>query len=91
MLLGCGSKDLQNFLDLLLEVVDFNFYIKFIFLDCCFVCYGFDVNVRKGELRLDEKVFVFSLFDSLKDYYVIKFGDLEKSELYQRIIFDDQE
>ncbi len=91
MLSGCGSKDLQNFSDSLPEVVDFNFHIKPILSDRCFACHGPDANARKGELRLDEKAFAFSLLDSLKDHYVIKPGDLEKSELYQRIILDDQE
>ena len=88
---GCGSNDLQNFSDTLPEVVDFNFHIKPILSDRCFACHGPDVNARKGELRLDEKAFAFNLLDSLKDHYVIKSGDLEKSELFQRIISEEEE
>lgn len=88
---GCGSNEQQNFSETLPELVDFNFHIKPILSDRCFACHGPDVNARKGDVRLDEESFAFNLLDSLKSYYVIKPGDLRKSELFQRIINDDEE
>lgn len=88
---GCSGNKNQNFPETLPKVVDFNFHIKPILSDRCFACHGPDDNAREGEVRLDEKDFAYKLLDSLKERYVIKPGDLKKSELYQRIINEDKE
>jgi len=91
ILSGCGSNEHRDFSTKLPEFVDFNFHIKPILSDRCFACHGPDVNARKGEVRLDQEAFAFKQLDSLEDTYVIKPGDLDKSELYQRIINEEDE
>lgn len=89
ILSACGSNEQGDISVKLPEIVDFNFHIKPILSDRCFACHGPDVNAREADLRLDDKAFAFNQLDSQKDHYVIKPGDLKKSELYQRIINED--
>jgi len=91
VLLGCGSREEVKYVGNLPEKIDFNFHIKPILSDRCFACHGPDATARKGEVRLDDEVFAFNLLDSLKGNYVIKPGDLDRSELFQRIITTDVE
>ena len=91
ILASCGDSEQQEFSKELPKVIDFNYHIKPILSDRCFACHGPDLNSRKADLRLDEKDFAYSLLDSLEYHYVIKPGNLEKSELYQRIINTDLE
>ena len=73
------------------EVVDFNFHIKPILSDRCFACHGPDDKARKADLRLDAKEFAYAQLDSIEETFVVKPGDLKKSELYQRIVNQDDE
>lgn len=91
ILLGCGSQQEVKYVGNLPEKIDFNFHIKPILSDRCFACHGPDAAARKGEVRLDDEAFAFNLLDSLKGNYVIKPGDLDRSELFQRIITTDVE
>ena len=88
---GCNSHEQQDLSQVLPEVIDFNFHIKPILSDRCFACHGPDVKARKADLRLDDEHFAYSLLDSLKGNYIIRPGDLDKSELYQRIINQNDE
>lgn len=91
MLSACGQQEQGDIAAKLPEKVDFNFHIKPILSDRCFACHGPDVNAREADLRLDEEAFAFSQLEHQKGTYVIKPGDLKKSELYQRTIHEDAE
>ncbi len=64
--------------------VDFSRDIRPILSDTCFKCHGPDEHERKSGLRLDTQEAVFDEFE------VVVPGDLDASELYQRIVSDDQ-
>jgi hypothetical protein len=64
--------------------VDFNRDIRPILSDTCFKCHGPDAESRAADLRLDNKQDVFDVAS------VVVPGDLDASELYQRIISDDK-
>ena len=93
VLSGCNRNQQLDFQQALPEVIDFNFHIKPILSDRCFACHGPDDKARKADLRLDEEAFAFKVLDSLQDIHTIKRGDLEKSELFQRVVSenDDQQ
>ena len=65
------------------QKIDFNRDIRPILSDTCFKCHGPDAETREAELRLDSKDDVF------EHSKVVVPGDLENSELYQRIISKD--
>ena len=65
------------------QKIDFNRDIRPILSDTCFKCHGPDAETREAELRLDSKEDVF------EHSKVVTPGDLENSELYQRIISKD--
>jgi hypothetical protein len=88
---GCNNHEQQDPSQILPEVIDFNFHIKPILSDRCFACHGPDVKARKADLRLDDEHFAYRPLDSLKGIYIIRPGDLDKSELYQRIINQNDE
>jgi hypothetical protein len=92
LIAGCSQSETQNFSQPFPEVIDFNFHVKPILSDRCYACHGPDENARKAEFRLDEEAFAFKLLDSLTDVHTIKRGDLEKSELYTRLVstYDEQ-
>ncbi|MEL6866079.1 MAG: DUF1549 domain-containing protein, partial [Bacteroidota bacterium] len=75
------------------EKVDFNFHIKPILSDRCFACHGPDENARQGNLRLDIPEAAFADMDSSfwSSHYAIRPGNLQKSEVYQRLYTDDPE
>lgn len=91
ILIACTSNRQQSFSETLPESIDFNFHIKPILSDRCFSCHGPDVKARKGDIRLDQEAYAFNLLDSVKGTYIIKPGDVEKSELFQRIKNEDKE
>ena len=69
------------------DQVDFNYHIKPLLSDRCYACHGPDEKARKAKLRLDVKDGAFKALD--KGMFVIKPGDLAKSEVYRRITTDD--
>ncbi|MEM1135482.1 MAG: DUF1553 domain-containing protein [Bacteroidota bacterium] len=72
------------------EKISFNFHVKPILSDKCFACHGPDNNSRKAGLRLDTEEGAFAALEENEGFAVIA-GDLEKSEVYHRIISDDPE
>lgn len=71
--------------------VDFNFQVRPLLSDRCFKCHGPDEKARKKKLRLDQRDGMFKPLDD--DYFVVKPGDTNHSELVRRITttnLDDQ-
>jgi hypothetical protein len=62
--------------------IDYNFQIRPLLADRCFVCHGPDEKKRKADLRLD-------LAESVRAVGVIVPGKPEASEVYQRITATD--
>jgi hypothetical protein len=73
------------------EKVDFNQQIRPILSDRCFHCHGPDEHDRKGKLRLDMAEGPDGAYRERKGSIGIKPGDLEKSEVWYRIITDDED
>ncbi|MGB8169338.1 MAG: DUF1553 domain-containing protein [Chthoniobacteraceae bacterium] len=69
--------------------VRFNRDVRPIFADKCFACHGFDAKKRKGDLRLD--TWEGATRESDEGLRAIVPGDLEKSEVWQRILSTDKD
>jgi hypothetical protein len=67
--------------------IDFDREIRPILSDKCFACHGPDPKPRKANLRLDTREGTFAVAESGAQPVVP--GNLDDSELYQRIISDD--
>ncbi len=91
LLIGCGVDKPKEVLlaeSQLPEVIDFNYHIKPILSDRCFVCHGPDKQNQKADLRLD---IADSAYAALKsgNGFAIKAGNLGKSEVYHRMVATD--
>ena len=73
------------------ETVNFNRDIRPVLSDRCFHCHGPDANDRKGKLRLDVADGPHSPFRKGGDTVSLVPGSLEKSELWYRIVTDDED
>ena len=73
------------------EEIDFNQHIRPILSDRCFACHGPDANERKGDLRLDIPDGPEGAYRSKDDFIGIKPGSLDDSEVWYRIITDDED
>ena len=71
--------------------INFNRDVRPILSDRCFACHGFDSHDRKGHLRLDVAEGEDGAYRTRKGWTGIAPGDLEKSEVWLRIISDDEE
>ena len=65
------------------EPLTFNTHVRPILADNCFACHGVDAAHRKGKLRLDTPE---GAYAERNDIRAIVPGNVEKSELWQRII-----
>ena len=63
---------------------DYNFSVRPILAQHCFRCHGQDAKQRKGKLRLDRR-------ESAIEAGAINPGNLEKSELWERITTHDED
>lgn len=70
------------------EKISFNRDIRPVLSDTCFACHGFDAKKREADLRLDNPE---GAFADLGGYAAIVPGDLESSEVWQRILSDDED
>ena len=71
------------------QKVDFNYHIKPILSDRCFACHGPDENTMEAGLRFDiEEKALAKLESGLR---AIVPGNLNKSEMYHRILTEDAE
>ncbi|MFW5762513.1 MAG: DUF1549 domain-containing protein, partial [Cyclobacteriaceae bacterium] len=73
------------------EEIDFNLHVKPILSDRCFACHGPDANKREADLRLDTEEGAFAALGENKNRFAIKAGNLQKSEMFHRIISEDQD
>jgi hypothetical protein len=67
--------------------LDFNRDIRPILAENCFSCHGFDETSRKADLRLDVAEAAYEDRDGI---VAVKPGSLDESEVWQRIISDDE-
>jgi mono/diheme cytochrome c family protein len=70
------------------EKVDFNRDIRPILSDNCFACHGPDKAKRKADLRLDTKE---GLFGEIDDNFPIVAGKPDKSEVFLRLVSEDED
>jgi len=70
-------------------IIDFNFHVKPILSDKCFICHGPDMATQKAELRLDTEEGAYQMLGEGKDHAAIVPGNLKKSHAYLRMISDD--
>ncbi|MCL4177153.1 MAG: DUF1553 domain-containing protein [Verrucomicrobia bacterium] len=73
-----------------LPPVSFNHQIRPLLSDRCFSCHGPDERARKGKLRLDTAEDVRAPRGARGDRWVLVPGDPEQSELYLRIVSEDE-
>lgn len=85
---GCGSGGKESEVDLP-EVVDFNFHIKPILVQKCYLCHGPDPSSREADLRLDIFDGATARLESGKQAIVP--GKPGKSYLLERITHHDSE
>lgn len=86
-LLGISCDRSQQFSEPLPKVVDFNFHVKPILVQNCYLCHGPDPSSRKAELRLDTYE---GATAALKEGgHAIVPGKTSKSNLVQRIYNED--
>lgn len=71
------------------ETISFNFDVKPILSDKCFLCHGPDAGTREAGLRLDTEEGAFAALGELKDHYAIVPGKKEESKLIFRIFNED--
>ena len=69
--------------------LDFNMDVKPILSDKCFLCHGPDEAKREADLRLDEPSGAFAKLVNNPDRFAIKPGNLQRSEVYHRIMSND--
>tara|TARA_R100000935_G_C2842085_1_gene172109 strand:- start:1706 stop:4681 length:2976 start_codon:yes stop_codon:yes gene_type:complete len=85
--LGISCDRSQQFSEPLPKVVDFNFHVKPILVQNCYLCHGPDPSSRKAELRLDTYE---GATAALKEGgHAIVPGKTSKSNLVQRIYNED--
>lgn len=71
------------------DVISFNFHVKPILSDNCFLCHGPDAGTREAGLRFDTKEGAFAALGELKDHYAIVPGNTEESKLVYRVTNKD--
>ena len=72
------------------DKIDFTFHVKPILSDRCFKCHGPDKNAIEGGLSLNTAEDAYMALGKKKDHYAIVPGDVEKSELVNRIYTTDE-
>ncbi len=73
------------------DVISFNFHVKPILSDKCFLCHGPDSGTREAGLRFDTKEGAFAALGEFKDHYAIVPGKPAESKLVYRVTNEDPE
>ncbi|UZD23331.1 PSD1 and planctomycete cytochrome C domain-containing protein [Algoriphagus halophytocola] len=89
ILASCSHEQSQEITLAETEQISYNFHIRPILSDKCFVCHGPDANKREADLRLDTEAGAYAALKEDPDQYVIKPGSLEESTVYHRITSED--
>ncbi len=71
------------------DIISFNFHVKPILSDKCFLCHGPDAGTREAGLRFDVKEVALGALGELKDHYAIVPGKPDESKLVYRITNED--
>jgi hypothetical protein len=71
------------------EEISFNFHVKPILSDKCFLCHGPDAGTREAGLRFDTKEGAFAALGEFKDHYAIVPGKPAESKLVYRVTNKD--
>jgi hypothetical protein len=71
------------------EAISYNFHIRPILSDKCFVCHGPDANKREADLRLDTEEGAFAALKDSPGKFALVAGKFEQSEVYHRIVSTD--
>lgn len=71
------------------EVISYSFHVKPILSDKCYACHGPDEGSREAGLRFDTKDGAYIPLGENKDRFAAKPGDVENSEMIQRIYTHD--
>ncbi|HLO79832.1 MAG TPA: DUF1553 domain-containing protein [Chitinophagaceae bacterium] len=91
------DKDPQMPADVLAEFkkingkLDYNMHVKPILSDKCFACHGPDKAKQKAGLRLDQSKSAFGPLPETPGKFAITPGNLNKSEVFHRIMSSDPE
>jgi hypothetical protein len=88
-LFGCNKQDSVELELSPNEQISYNFHIRPILSDKCFVCHGPDANKRESDLRLDTEQGAYAALKDDASQFVIKPGDIEESTVYHRITAED--
>ena len=92
LLFSCSPdlpEEVQVAYDEMPEAVDFNIHVKPILSDKCFACHGPDLAAQKAGLSLHDPEMAFAELKESPGKFAIKPGNLNKSELFHRIVSDD--
>lgn len=71
------------------DAISYNFHIRPILSDKCFVCHGPDANKRAANLRLDNPESAYAPLKETKGAFAIVPGKPDESEVYKRITSTD--
>lgn len=71
------------------DVVDYNIHVRPILSDKCFACHGPDNNTREAGLRLDTEEGAYGALADQPDMFAIVPGEPAESEVYHRLVTDD--
>ena len=71
------------------DALDFNLHVKPILSDKCFLCHGPDKGSRKAGLQLDEEESAYAKLVNAPGKRAITPGNLNRSELFHRIVSED--
>ncbi len=92
--ISCGPnlpEDVAKAMQNLPSELDFNIYVKPILSDKCFACHGPDLNKQKANLRLDLPENAFARLVDSPGKVAIDPGHILNSEVFHRIMSEDQE
>jgi len=90
---ACGpriSDEVAEQMKLLPDQVSYNFHVKPILSDRCFLCHGPDAENRKAGLRLDVDSSALALLESGAGRAIVP-GSIDKSQLTARILSHEKE
>ncbi len=82
-------EDVRAAYEKLPETLDYNLHVKPILSDKCFACHGPDKAKQKAGLRLDIAENAYAPLPENTSKVAITPGNLEKSEVFHRILSDD--